>query len=120
MDPPSANIVLRKISSDFFAVRSPAYPLLVRTDAGTVAGATPDHKVEIIMVTPIAYSIAEACAVARTGRTALYEAIRAGELAARKRGRRTLILAEDLHRWVENLPVLSSRTASECDGRHRG
>jgi hypothetical protein len=34
------------------------------------------------MNSPLAYSIAEACAVARAGRTALYEAIRSGALRA--------------------------------------
>jgi excisionase family DNA binding protein len=58
------------------------------------------------MNTPLAYSIAEACEVARAGRTAVYEAIRAGELRARKRGRRTIVLADDLRRWLESLPVL--------------
>jgi excisionase family DNA binding protein len=62
------------------------------------------------MDTPIAYTIAEACAVARAGRTAIYEAIRNGALQARKRGRRTLILADDLRRWVESLPTLEPKS----------
>ena len=58
------------------------------------------------MNTPLAYSIAEACSAARAGRTALYEAIRAGELRAVKRGRRTLVLADDLRDWLDNLPTV--------------
>jgi excisionase family DNA binding protein len=61
------------------------------------------------MNSPLAYTIAEACAVARTGRTSIYEAIKAGHLVARKRGRRTVILPEDLRRWIENLPALNAK-----------
>jgi excisionase family DNA binding protein len=65
------------------------------------------------MTLPLAYTITEACSVARAGRTAIYEAIREGALTARKRGRKTLILADDLRRWVENLPALEVNTGKK-------
>ncbi len=61
-------------------------------------------------MTPLAYSIAEACAVARAGRTSIYEAIKSGELTARKRGRRTVILYDELTRWLESLPAITPKT----------
>lgn len=48
----------------------------------------------------LAHSIDESCAIAGVGRTYIYNAIAAGDLTARKAGRRTLILRSDL--WVES------------------
>ena len=55
--------------------------------------------------TPIAYRVAEACEIARVGRTTLYSAIRNGDLQVRKVGRRTLIPAAELSRWLDALPI---------------
>jgi excisionase family DNA binding protein len=58
---------------------------------------------------PLVYTVAEACAAARAGRTAIYQAIAKGELTARKRGRKTVILGEDLRRWVRDLPTIKAK-----------
>jgi len=59
------------------------------------------------MSTPIAYTVKEACAVSRVGKTSLYGAIRRGDLIARKLGFKTLICADDLRRWIEQLPTIT-------------
>jgi hypothetical protein len=53
----------------------------------------------------IAYPIDEVPSIAGVTRTQVFEAIRAKELMARKRGRRTLIEASELRRWVSTFPT---------------
>jgi excisionase family DNA binding protein len=86
----------------------------MRKDSHAVAGTTPAVNGEVKMNSrQLVYTIAEACAASRSGRTALYEAIRAGALTARKRGRRTLILADDLQRWIEGHPTVQRKPAKK-------
>ena len=51
-------------------------------------------------------SVTEACAVSGIGKTKLYEAISAGQLKARKCGKRTIILRDDLLRFLTSLPTV--------------
>jgi excisionase family DNA binding protein len=65
------------------------------------------------MCEKLAYTVAEACSAASIGRTSLYQAIKDGRLQAIKQGRRTLILSEELRRWLDSLPKLPN-PASEA------
>jgi excisionase family DNA binding protein len=60
----------------------------------------------------LAYGVAEAARAAGIGRSTLYEALASGELSARKLGRRTLIPADELRRFLAALP--SARAASNA------
>jgi excisionase family DNA binding protein len=60
---------------------------------------------------PIAYPIERVPAVTGLTRTKVYEAVRAGRLAARKVGRSTLIEHAELMRFVQALPVRAIRGA---------
>ena len=50
-------------------------------------------------------SIPEACAMAGIGRTKIYQAITDGALKARKCGKRTLVLRDDLRAFLQSLPA---------------
>ncbi len=60
----------------------------------------------------LAYTIEEAVAAGAGGRTKIYQAIKARELKARKRGKRTVILAADLAQYLESLPDFFEQAAA--------
>jgi|GraSoi2013_115cm_1033766.scaffolds.fasta_scaffold443100_1 excisionase family DNA binding protein len=53
-----------------------------------------------------AHSIPEVCAYTGLGRDSVYAAIRTGRLIARKYGRRTVVLDDDMRAFLEALPRL--------------
>lgn len=58
-------------------------------------------------LSPMALTINEAVLVSRVSRTELYRAISRGDLTAHKNGRRTLILRDELARFLAALPALA-------------
>ena len=65
-----------------------------------------------------AFSVDEAAVRCGLGRDRLYAAIRDGQLAAKKAGRRTLVTAEALRLFIENLPPLQLPTADSPGQEH--
>jgi excisionase family DNA binding protein len=53
----------------------------------------------------IAYQIDDAAVAVGVSRPRIYNAVRDGEITARKAGRATLIEADELRRWIRSLPT---------------
>lgn len=64
-----------------------------------------------------AYRFREFCETFGVGKDAAYNAIRNGALIAHKRGKATIILAEDAERYVTSLPRLQLPSASTDEVR---
>jgi excisionase family DNA binding protein len=62
---------------------------------------------------PIVLTVSEACALGRFGRTFFYKMISSGKLRAMKNGSRTVVLASDLTRLLENLPQISPKRSRD-------
>ena len=58
----------------------------------------------------MAMTIAEAVRTSGIGRTRIYELMASGEIAARKCGTRTLVLADSLRAYLAGLPAADIRT----------
>ena len=59
----------------------------------------------------LSLSIEEAMTATGLGRTKLYKIINSGEIKARKIGRRTIILKDDLEAFLAGLPSYSAENA---------
>ncbi len=64
-----------------------------------------------------ALGVREAAKAAGVGRTTLFEAIRKGQIAAKKVGRRTIIITDDLDAWLKSLSVRSTAKIDAGEGR---
>ena len=54
----------------------------------------------------LAYSIKSGSIAAGVGQTKMREEINAGNLKAKKLGKRTIITADDLREWLNSLPAM--------------
>jgi len=61
-------------------------------------------SVSNVATDPVAMSIRDACRCCGLSRASLYRAIAAGQLDTRKFGSRTIILMDDLRRFIASLP----------------
>jgi len=56
-------------------------------------------------MTKISVTIPQAVEMSGIGRSSLYQVIREGKIKLRKSGKRSLILVEELKRYIESLPT---------------
>jgi hypothetical protein len=64
-----------------------------------------EQQVAKLTANPIAYAIEDVPSATGLTRTRIFQAIREGQLTARKLGRRTIIEATELHRFIATLPT---------------
>ncbi len=58
-----------------------------------------------LMVKPVSLTVDDATQYCGLGRTKLYELIREGRFTARKAGKRTLLLTDEIDAYVRTLPT---------------
>lgn len=60
-------------------------------------------------IEPISYALEDLPRVTGFSRTRIFNAVRAGELMARKDGRQTVVEAEEVRRWIKSRPTKGRR-----------
>lgn len=70
------------------------------------------HKPIVPLDQKIALSVEEAVSLTPYGRSTIYEAMKQGALPARKNGRRTYIMRDDLDRFLRSNPEYRPNRAS--------
>jgi hypothetical protein len=69
----------------------------------------------------LAISIPQFCSIAAIGRTTAFAEIKAGRLNARKRGRSTILLVEDVEKWLKALPTARAQNSlAEGEAEEKG
>lgn len=58
----------------------------------------------------LAYDVIETAKISNSSRSEIYKSLKLGVLNAKKHGRRTVILREDLSKYLRNLPDYKSKT----------
>ncbi len=74
---------------------------------GAAAGISPANHGEVQM-DQLLYTIPQCCRLAAIGRMKFYELVARGEIPIRKIGKKSVVAAIDLKRWVERLPATES------------
>ena len=64
-------------------------------------------------MTELSLSIEDACKITGIGRTKIYQAINSGKLKARKLGKRTIILKQDLEVFLDSLETYPATSQTE-------
>lgn len=72
------------------------------------------------MVVPIAITIPDAVKATGMSRTSIYDALKRGDITARKAGRRTLISFADLEAYLDSLPAYQADRVVESTRRKIG
>ena len=72
-----------------------------------------NQRYDVPLKDKLSLSPEEASALSGIGLTSIREAVKDAKLAARKHGKRTIILPEDLKTWLARLPQAGRKTVGD-------